>query len=124
MKNASKHGKQALATLFLFFGLLVSSFSAPPTTIATDCNCGTPNASVSEQTSTSVSFSWGAVAGATAYRVWYVRTGDNYTSQVTITGGTSATFSNLPKGTYRFYFVADCGGEASEAIIVDDLLMG
>jgi hypothetical protein len=57
--------------------------------------------------------------------VWYVRSGDNFTSQVFSTGATSINFSNLSAGTYRFYFATDCGeGGISEVIITDDLLMG
>jgi hypothetical protein len=121
MKNASKHGKQALATLLLFFGLLATSFSTAP---GEGSSCDAPAATVTAQGSHSVSFSWNAVSGATGYRVWYVRQEDNFTSQETSTSGTSVNFSNLPSGKYSFYFVTDCGGETSEAIILDDLLMG
>ncbi|MBI1227819.1 MAG: hypothetical protein GC192_21470 [Bacteroidetes bacterium] len=121
MKNASRIGKQALATFFLLFGLLAFGFSAPST--IPDCNCTAPTVTITAQASNSVSFSWGAVSGATAYRVWYVRANDNYTSSETTLGSTSISFSSLPQGIYNFYFVTDCGEESSAIIITDDLIM-
>jgi len=121
MKNAGKNGKHALATLFFLLAIMVSSFSAPT---AMDCSCPSPNVTLTSHTFTSVSFSWDAIDGATAYKVWYFRTGDNYTSQEVTTDGATISFSNLPAGTYTFYFTTTCGEETSQSIILDDLLMG
>ncbi len=124
MKNASKNRRQALATLFFLLALVVqvsSGFSAAPGN--GDSGCSSPTVTKTGQTSNSVSFSWGTVEGATAYKAWYFRRGDNYTSQVVTTGGNSISFSSLPAGTYVFYFSTVCGGETSQAIITDDLLM-
>jgi len=122
MKNASKKCKQVLATLFLLLGLLVTGFSAPP--VITDCSCPSPNVTITSQATNAITFSWGAVSGAIGYQAWYVRSGDNFTSQQMTINGTSVSFSNLPNGKYEFYFATDCGGEVSQIIIMDDLIMG
>jgi hypothetical protein len=123
MKTAFKNGRPMLATLFFLFALLVQAatgFTAQPDN---DCDCAAPTVTKSGQSSGAVSFSWGAVAGASGYKAWYVRKENNFTSQVVTTGGTAVGFTNLSPGTYQFYFSTVCGGEVSQIIITDDLIM-
>jgi hypothetical protein len=125
MKAALKNGKMAVTALFFLFSLLAhaaTGFVAQPAN--EDCECPAPVVTKTSQTLTSVAFSWGNVSGATAYRIWYVRKGDNFTSQEINTGATSVSFSNLSAGTYQFYFAVNCGEEVSQIIITDDLIMG
>ena len=121
MKNAMFKTLSGLLPLFLLLGLLIPVHAGAPLSIETTCPA--PDVSVTEQTASSVTFGWSAVSGASQYRIWYVRREDNYSSQVTTTGGTSATFSNMPSGTYDFYFQTSCGVEGNSAIIVADLLI-
>ena len=111
--------------MFLFSLMLHAVDGAAPGPLHNGGECPSPAVTKTFQSSTGVSFSWNAVSGATGYQVWYVRSGDNFTSQVFSTGATSINFSNLSAGTYRFYFATDCGeGGISEVIITDDLMMG
>lgn len=121
MKNALCKSLPGLFSL-LFLLNLSSPVRAgvPPTPEVT---CPAPEVSIAEQAAASVTFTWNAVSGATQYRIWYVRREDNYTSSVITTGGTSVTFSNLPPGTYDFYFQTSCGGEGNSAIITQDIIM-
>ncbi len=126
MKVALKNSKSAIAIVFFLFSLLAhtaTSYAAQPAN--DDCECPSPVVTKTFQSSTAIAFSWGNVSGAVGYRVWYVRKGDNFTSQEINTGATSVSFTNLSAGTYQFYFVTDCGGgEMSQIIIMDDLIMG
>ncbi len=126
MKAALKISKSAIAALLLFFSLLANASTGLLLQPANDdCGCPALDVTKTSQTSTSVAFSWENKTGAIGYRVWYVRKGDNFTSQEINTGSTSVSFSNLSAGTYQFYFVTDCGGgEMSQIIITDDLIMG
>ncbi len=103
----------------------VQSFSATATAIPDDCTCNAPsNVTVTSQTSSSVSLAWSPAFGAAAYEVWYVRTGDGYTSSTTTVSGTSISYTGLATGTYRFYFRTNCGNEVSEVIVLEDLIIG
>ena len=123
MKNPGK--KCWLAFLPLFFLLTIlapvrSAYSAPPAAAVT---CPTPDVTITDRSAGAVSFSWSAASGATAYKIWYYRSEDHYTSSEITTGNTSVSFSNLPAGTYDFYFATICGGGSSSFIVVDDLIM-
>lgn len=123
MKNEIKVARHAGLKLFLLALLLfpgIASFSASPGYSLT--NCPIQGVTKTEQSTGSVSYSWSPVSGASAYKVYFVRLSDNYTSSVFTTGSTSVTFSGLPAGGYRFYFAAVCGQEGLEYIL-DDVLM-
>lgn len=124
MKNAIQTSWQALIPVFFLLTALApapSGFSARPTPQVT---CPAPDVTVTDRSSSSVSFAWDAVTEATVYKVWYYRSEDNYTSSETYTGSTAISYSNLPAGTYTFYICAVCTGGTSPAYIVEDLLMG
>ena len=123
MKNTSKAGlRLALAAVLL----LVVSMSMqaghqnPPAVAAIECL--SPNPGVTVQSTNSISFSWDAVSGASGYKVWYYRAGDNYTHPESTTGSTGITFSGLPQGNYQFYFATVCSGGLSDYIIIDILM--
>ena len=123
MKNASK--KSWLTALPLLFGLallapLASAFTVPPGTCVT---CNPPSVTVGEKSAGSVTFNWAPVSGATAYRVYYSRLEDSYTSAPVSTGNTSIGFSGLPAGTYKFYFCTVCEENTVSSFILEDLLM-
>lgn len=123
MKNASQKSWRVIAKMFLLATLLTpvtSGFSVPS---MADANCPAPNVTKTGQTSTSISFSWDAVEGATIYKMWYVRREDNYTSLEITTHDTFITYSDLPAGNYRFYFQTICGEESSSYVMIDDLMM-
>ena len=124
MKNEIKKSWQGSFKLFYSLLLLVmlhvAASATPPVTLLT---CPGPTVSKTGQSSGYVAYSWNTVSGATAYEVRYVRKEDNYTSSVISTGNTSITFSGLAPGTYAFFFVTVCGGELSETVIIDDLII-
>lgn len=111
--------------LFVFAALAASATSSLPlqSRQVVALTCQAPNATVTGFSSGSVSFSWDGVEGATAYKVYYVRKDDNYTSQEYTTGNTSIAFSELPSGTYDFYFATVCGGQTSSFLILSDLIL-
>jgi hypothetical protein len=121
MKNATK---TTALFLFVFFTLVALPTQASLVRIqpVTQLSCIPPNATLTGQSSGYVSFAWDAVLGA-SYRVWYYRQEDHYTSSVTTTGNTYISFSSLPAGTYKFYFVTDCGNELSQSTIIDDIVI-
>ncbi len=77
-----------------------------------------------EKDSSSVKFKWEATSEVDSFKIWFCRIEDGYTSPEEITTNQVINFTNLPVGTYRFYFVSICGGATSSFIIVDDLIMG
>lgn len=126
MRNASKRNWPA--TLMLFLGLTSMvpasfSFTTLQAVTVAAATCTPPQPVVNGYSSGYVSFTWQAVDGATTYQVYYTRQEDNYTSSTTTTGATTISYSNLPHGTYDFYFRSVCGGDVSSFIIEDDLIM-
>ncbi|MBI1224633.1 MAG: hypothetical protein GC192_05305 [Bacteroidetes bacterium] len=107
--------------LLLFALPMAIGFAMPP--VATlDCTCDAPtNVHKTSYTTTSATFSWTAVSGATGYKVKYVRQSDAYASPEWTTTSTSYTFTSLTPGAYKFYFATDCGEEVSGFIIIDDI---
>lgn len=124
MKNARKKGRLILFNLFLLIVLPMQAFRGFSAPVTAPAICYPPNVSISGQSSNSVSFVWDSVLGASGYKVWYYRVEDHYTSSETTTGNNSIVYSNLPAGTYIFYFATVCGGETSQPAIVDDLILG
>lgn len=98
-----------------------SAFTVPAG--ASDTSCPAPSVSVTDYSSGSVTFTWPAMDGVTGYEVYYVRQEDNYVSSPVVVGGNTISFSNLPPGTYDFYFRTLCGGGTSSYVIEDDLIM-
>ena len=126
MRFNSKNGWTSIAFLGLLLATLAMQATNLPTASAVlDCACSAPtNVSVTGHTSSSASFTWDAVAGATGYEVWYVRLDDNYSSAHATVTSNSANFSGLAPGQYVFYVSTRCGDEASGIVILEDLLMG
>lgn len=121
-----KNGCARLAII----GLLLTTVSLQATTAPVanerhDCACGTVgNIVKTGQTSNTISFSWDDVSGATGYEVWYVRVADNYTSTPAVITNTGFTFSGLSAGRYVFYITTKCGGEQSEIMVLEDIMVG
>ncbi|MBK8706382.1 MAG: fibronectin type III domain-containing protein [Saprospiraceae bacterium] len=69
------------------------------------------------------SFSWDSNEQGASYKVWYYREGDNYTSTERTTSNLYIDYTNLPAGTYTFYFVTICGGGTSQSIVYDDIIV-
>lgn len=125
MRTTFSMGKPAL-----FVALLLTLVSVQPTSVfsitppAETCECARPtNQAITEQGSNHVSFSWDSSEQGASFKVWYYRQGDSYTSAETITSNKYIQYTNLPAGTYTFYVVTICGGETSQAIIFDDMIM-
>ncbi|MCB0544124.1 MAG: fibronectin type III domain-containing protein [Saprospiraceae bacterium] len=123
MKNAIKKGWHGILPMLFFLSPL---FLHPPGYSAAlplqVLTCPPPDVVVTDKTSDSVTFSWSTFSGAT-YKAWYYRSEDSFTSSEVTTGSSSITFSDLPPGTYDFYFATVCGEEVSSYIVVDDLIM-
>ena len=123
MKNVCKMNWQRYFKIFALLVLVVPASSGYTTfPQAVQINCPEPGVSVTGRTSDSITFSWSAVEGASAYKVYYVNKSNNQGSALTTTGGTSITFSNLASATYTFYFATTCGTNSSEWIIIDDIV--
>ena len=123
MKNASKKNWLAPAKLLLLLVFLApvrAGFSLSP---AVKVTCDPPNVSITDKSSGTVSFAWDPVQYGNTYKIWYHRSEDDYTSSQTTTGSTTITYSNLPAGTYDFYFMTVCGEGNSIIVIEDDLMM-
>lgn len=98
-----------------------SAFTEPAG--AADSGCPPPSVSVTDYSSGSVTFTWPPVDGVTGYEAYYVRQEDNYVSSPVTTGSNMVSFFNLPPGTYHFYFRTICGGETSNYVVEEDLVM-
>ncbi|MEZ4961425.1 MAG: fibronectin type III domain-containing protein [Saprospiraceae bacterium] len=110
---------KTLVFLWLALPFLPGLTSGPP---AVTCDCpDIADLQKTGQTSNSITFEWSPVDGATTYKVRYYRQDDQYTSSFQYTGQTSLSFTNLPEGTYTFYFMAVCGSGES-GIVVEDLI--
>lgn len=124
MKHAIKAGLAGLFSLFLISVFAMPGIPARVNPVAVDVSCPAPNVSITSQSSGSISFAWDAVSGATGYKVWYIRNGADG-SQEYGTSNTTFNFSNLPSGSYDFYFETVCsgGGGGGGLVIIDDILM-
>lgn len=124
MRNAGKKNWFTVLIMSLGLALLVpAGYGFSVRQAIRNVDCSPPDPSVSSQGSGSITFTWEAKSGATSYQVYYFRAEDSYTSSPATTGSTSISFSHLPQGTYDFYFCTNCGGESSDYIILDDLIM-
>lgn len=124
-RNFMQHNSQKTGQFYYNIALLLLMpiLFGLPTRSHPDVACSGPQVSVSSQSSGAVSFSWSAVSGATEYVVFYVRQSDQYTSPQTQTQSTSISYSGLASGHYHFYFATVCGGDLSEIIIIEDLII-
>ena len=123
MKNASKKNWLGVLPFFLLLPLLASRQEKLPEPATATLTCLPPEVSVTNHSSGSASFAWDTVDGAIEYKIYYTRQEDVYTSSPVMTGGTSFTFSNLPAGTYDFYFYTVCEGGSSSGFVIDDLMI-
>lgn len=123
MKHEIKKSLFVAVALTLLFSMFLPLRIGLAAALPEGQTCDQPSAYVTMQSTNAVSFAWDAVSGATEYRVWYVREQDNYTSEVTSTGNTNITYSNLPAGTYRFYFTTVCGMVSSGSYVIPDLII-
>ena len=121
MKNEIKKSWSRYCKIVLVLLIPIVSGFTNPTVLET--SCPGPHVFVTSQSTGSASFSWNGVSGASGYVVFYIRQSDSYTSPQTYTSNTSITYSGLSSGTYNFYFATDCGGEFSEIIIIEDLVI-
>lgn len=106
-----------ISLLFSFFFV----FSNPANI---DTTCPQPsNVHVTANGGGAISFDWNDCGCATGaiYKVQYVRLSDNYVSSTFPATSSDYVFSSLQSGNYEFYFWTDCGGgDASEAIVIED----
>lgn len=109
------------ALLFSLLLLIGSSGFAPPSANE-PLSCVIESVQCTANAQGSASYSWGAVSSATAYKVYYVRLADGYTSQVSTVSGTSHTFTGLASGTHRFFFAPVCGSGTLEYVI-DEIIV-
>lgn len=102
---------------------LPSMFAFMPAADLATCSCATvSNVQKTGQTSNSISYAWDGSQGATQYKVWFTRQEDQYTSSYFYTLTPSFTFTNLSAGHYTFNIVAECGGEASNIVGLEDFV--
>ncbi len=110
--------------LAFVFAFLPSVMNQSTTTVSTDCACPSiSNLQKTFQSSGSVAFTWSAAAGATQYKLWYVRESDGFTSSYIHTTNTSYNFSGLAAGQYDFHFQAVCNGEGSNFVGWEDTIL-
>ncbi len=121
MRNKIKKVWQEYFNIVLV--LLIPILSGFTTPAIIETSCPGLQVSVTSQSSGSAFFLWNTVSGASGYVVFYIRQGDNYSSQEIYTTNTSISYSGLPSGVYNFYFATVCGSELSEIIIVEDLVL-
>ncbi len=109
-----------------FLTVLLPLFFAFSNPESPEITCPAPsNVHVTAVSTGTISFEWddcGCVGNG--YKVKYVRQSDGYTSPEVSTTNSNFTFSGLSAGKYTFYFWTDCGGEKSEIIGVEDVLIG
>lgn len=123
MKNTMHTGLQAglKIMLFLFFLLPASGSEAAiigdPVTV-----CPAPSPNKTQQSISSVSFSWAPVSDGASYQIFWVRAADNQSSAVQSVSNTSITFSGLAPGNYSFYFATNCGTASSSYVIIDEII--
>jgi len=118
--------KKSLIFLLLVLPLAFG-FSGLKNDKTTACTCSAPsNVELTFQDSGSISFDWDDCGcfGFTEFKVKYTRAEDHYSSPEYSTGSSNYSFSNLPSGTYDFYFKTVCGSEGSSFIVIEDQIMG
>lgn len=126
MRNSRKGvWKNVFKSISLFTLLAFASASYSFTASLEDrCMGAAPqNVAIASQTSNAVSFTWDGVDNPDSFKIWYYRSWDNYTSTPVSTQNEFISFSNLPAGTYDFFFVAIHGEVVSETAVTSDLIM-
>lgn len=88
----------------------------------TEITCPTPtNGRVTFKSSGSISFEWDDCSCTSpTYKIWYHRSGDNYTSPEYSTNQNYYNFTNLPAGKYTFYYKTVCVGGESNFVVIED----
>lgn len=123
MNNAVNICRRYIRKILVLF-LLATVTSLSATSVEPACDCMVPSGTMTDHGSSSASFSWNAVGGATEYQIWYVQKDNNHSSSIISTGNTSVTISGFSPGTYTVYLRTVCGGSMSGSVIIaDDLLM-
>ena len=124
MHNVLKNGWHSVV-IFTFVLVFVTStgiaFATDAPVVAT--TCPELGVSITSRSGSNISFGWAPVEGVGSYQISYYCKETNQSSGVVTTGSCSITFTNLPPGTYTFYFNPVCGGGASEYYIIDDILI-
>lgn len=108
----------------LFLTLFQLSAASFVTAVQTaPCNCpSATNLHKTGSTSTTYSCAWDAADNsALEYKVWYVRSEDNYSSGTFTTTSKSYTFTGLTSGHYTFYVQVVCNGGTSEYVGIEDV---
>jgi hypothetical protein len=123
MKKQTKVQPIAWFKGFLFAILLLSGATGfTNTQDFKPLSCIIENLQRTGPTQGAVYYSWSAASGASAYKVYYVRLSDGYTSPIYTTSATSIYFSGLNAGSYKCYFAPVCGSEPLE-YIADELII-
>ena len=116
---------QSLPGLKVFLMAILLHTGASGFTTMPDCqplSCIITNLQISGSGQNTVTYTWSAVLGATAYKVYYVRLSDGYTSQFYYPSSPTYTSPSLSAGTYRFYFAPVCGNEYP-SYIADEIII-
>lgn len=122
MKFYLKNSWKQAITFALALTFLAPLTNSATVTFITPTSIAASGVRITSQTSTSVSFEWDAISGATGYIVWYQRN-DNYTSGNFETSTPNISFSGLQPGNYTFHFKVIINGTSSE-FTGEDLVMG
>lgn len=111
------------AILFLTI-LQISAASFTSDVQTAPCNCpSVTNLYKTSSSSTTYSCAWDAADNSVLeYRVWYVRSEDNYNSGTFTTTSKSYTFTGLTSGHYSFYVQVVCSGGTSEYVGIEDVV--
>lgn len=122
MRKISSKAGSVLVAIALFAAVLAQPF--PGFTATPVCTCDPPyDLSLTMPISNQASFVWNSNEQGAAYKVWYYREEDNYTSTERTTSNQYIDYTNLPTGTYTFYFATVCEGGTSQSIVYDDIII-
>lgn len=112
--------KKLFSALLLTVSITIG-FSFTPNYLTT---CTAPqNVAITSINGGDISFDWdNCTGGCTEYKVKFYRYEDSYSSGTYLTSNSAFSFSNLPDGTYDFYFATVCDGQASSFIIIEETI--
>ena len=120
----SKNKWYGMAVCALVAALFSFPSFTPANEVAEACNCAAPaNATATAQDPGTAVLDWSAVAGATAYEVWYVRETDGFTSAKTTISATQYTYTGLQAGRHSFHIRAICGTTVSGIVILEEVII-